>query len=89
MHCTVCCNESILMNVMRDTAPGFGHHSFFCPECRATERRVVFTRRGRENDSEPIPIHAAPPTVPASTVQDEHIDAPGLFSRVVAQIRGR
>jgi len=30
----------------------------------------------------------APPTVPASTVQDDRVADPGLFSGVVAKIRG-
>jgi len=29
----------------------------------------------------------APPTVPASTVQDERVAAPDLFSRVVAKMK--
>ena len=87
MHCTVCDNDLILMNVVRDTIPSLEHHSFICSECHITQHRVVFTRHGREDDIEPVPIHAAPPTVP-STVQEELIEAPSLFSRVVARIRG-
>jgi hypothetical protein len=43
---------------------------------------------GREDDSEPVPIHEAPPTVPASKDREEQSAAPGLFSLVVARIRG-
>jgi hypothetical protein len=42
----------------------------------------------REDDSEPVPVHEAPPTVPASKAQEEHSAAPGILSRVVAKIRG-
>jgi len=53
--------------------------------------RVVFTRHGREDDSESIPIavHAAPPTVPASKAREEYITAPGILSRALAKIRGQ
>jgi hypothetical protein len=47
------------------------------------ERRVVFTKHGREDNSAPIPMDAAP------TVQEEHIAASGLFGRLMARIRGR
>jgi hypothetical protein len=49
---------------------------------------VVFTRHGREDDGEPVPVHEAPPTVPASKAEETHSAGPGLFSRVVARIRG-
>jgi hypothetical protein len=50
--------------------------------------RVVFTKHGRE-DHPPMPMQAAPRTKRASTVQDEHIAAPGLLNRVVALLRGQ
>jgi hypothetical protein len=87
MRCTACSAELILMNVVRDAVPGFEHHSFTCLECHITERRVVFTRHGREDDSGPMPIHTAPPTVPASPAHDRHIAALGLFGRAIARIR--
>jgi hypothetical protein len=34
-------------------------------------------------------MHAVPPTVPASTVQEEQRATPGLFGRMMARIRGR
>jgi hypothetical protein len=89
MRCTACGAELILTSVVRDDAvPGAEHHTFICSECHVTERRVVLMRHGREDDSEPMPIHVAPPIVPESTVQDAHIAPPGLFGRVVARIRG-
>jgi hypothetical protein len=91
MHCMACGAEMFLMNVIQDVmeAPhSFEHHVFKCPECYITNDRVVCTRYGREDESEPLPMLAAPPTVPASTVQDEQITTPGLVSRVVARIRG-
>jgi hypothetical protein len=87
MRCTACGAELILMNVVRDAAPGFEHHSFTCLGCHITERQVVFTRHGREDDSAPMPLHTAPPTVPASPAHDENIAAVGLFSRAIARIR--
>jgi hypothetical protein len=90
MRCTACgADLMILTNVARDAVPGVEHHTFICSVCHITERRLVFTRHGREDDSEPVPMHEAPPTVPGSKAQEEHSAAPGLFSRVVARIRGR
>jgi hypothetical protein len=86
-----CGGEMILMNVVQDdtmAVPGFEHHTFLCSECQDVERRLVFMKHGREGDTEPMPVQAAPPIVPASTVQDEHVAASGLLGRVVAKIRG-
>ena len=89
MSCKACGAElMVLTNVVRDAVPGIERHTFICSACHTTERRVVFTRHGREDDSERVPIHEAPPTVPASKAQEKHSAAPGLFSRVVARIRG-
>jgi hypothetical protein len=91
MRCMACGAEMILMNVVRDDAmavPGFEHHTFACSECQDLERRLVFTKHGRESATQPMPVQAAPPFVPASRVQDEHIAASGLLSRVLAKIRG-
>jgi hypothetical protein len=91
MRCLACDAEMILMKVVKDdtmAVPGFEHHSFMCSACHDVERRLVFTRRGRESDTEPMPAHTAPPIAPASAAQDERIAAPGLFSRVVAKILG-
>jgi len=86
-----CGAEMILMNVVRDDAmavPGFEHHTFACSECQDVERRLVFTKDGRESDTQPMAVQAAPPIVPASTAQHEHVAASGLLSRVLAKIRG-
>jgi hypothetical protein len=85
MRCVACGAEMILVNVVQvqdDTtaAPGVEDHRFMCSECREVERRLVLTRHGREIDT-------APPVVPASAVQDEHIAA--LLRRVLAKIRGQ
>jgi hypothetical protein len=90
MLCMACGAEMILMNVVQDDAIpvlGFEHHTFMCSECQDVERRLVFMKHGREDDTVPMPMQAAPPIVPASTVQEEHIAASGLLSRVVAKIR--
>ena len=73
----------VLMNVVQDdtmTVPGFEHHTFTCLECQDVEQRLVFTKQDRESDTEPMPEQAAPPVVPASTVQDEPVAASGLLS---------
>jgi hypothetical protein len=93
MRCMACGAEMILMNVVPDdtmTVPGFEHHTFRCSDCHDVERRLVFTKRGREGDAEQMPVHPAPSIAPPSAVQDERIAAPGLFfRRVVAKLRGR
>ena len=92
MRCLACDAEMILMKVVKDdtvAVPGFEHHTFRCFACHDVERRLVFTKRGRENDTEPMPVHEGPPIAPPSTAQDERIAAPGLLRRVVATIRGR
>jgi hypothetical protein len=55
--------------------PGFEHHTFACSECHDVERRLVFTKHGRESATQPMPVRKAPPIVPASTVRDEHVSA--------------
>jgi hypothetical protein len=75
----------ILINVAQDdtmAVPGFEHQTFRCSECQDVERRFVFTKQGRNGDTEPMPEQAAPPAVPASTAQDEHGDL-----SVVAKMR--
>ena len=94
MRCMVCGASMVLMKVVPDDAMavhGFEHHTFMCSACRDVEQRLVFTRHGREGDAREMPVHTAPPIVPASTVQHERIaaPAPGLFRRVVAKILGR
>jgi hypothetical protein len=90
MHCMACGAEMFLMNVIQDVmeAPcNCERHVFKCSGCHVTNDRVILTRYGREDESEPLPMLAAPPTVPASTVQDEQITTPGLFGRLVARMR--
>jgi len=67
MRCMACGAEMILMDTVLDDAvvvPGFEHHTFVCSECRDIERRLVFTKRGRQGDTAPVPEQAAPPIVP-------------------------
>jgi hypothetical protein len=68
-------------------ARGVEHHTFMCSACHVTEHRVAFIKGGRETDSPPMPMQAAPRIKRASTEQDEHVVAPGLLSRVVALFR--
>jgi hypothetical protein len=92
MRCKACDAEMILMRVVRDDAMavlGFERHTFRCSECHETDRRLVFTKHGRETDAEPLPVHRAPPVVPGTAVQDGPIAASGLFTREFAKMRGR
>ena len=89
MRCTACGAELVLAQVVPDaTNRGFEHHTFVCSACHVTEHRMLFMRHGREDESEPMPIDEARPTVPASNSQEQHTAAPGLLSRVIARIRG-
>ena len=82
MRCTACGAELILTNVVPDdtvAVRGVEHHTFICSGCHVTDRRVVFTRDGREVDSLPMPMRAAPRIKRASTEQDEDVAATGLL----------
>jgi hypothetical protein len=68
---------------------GFERHTFTCSECHDDKWDLVFIRHGRESDAEPLPVHQAPPIVPATAVQEGPVVAPGLFTRVLAKMRGR
>ena len=92
MLCTACGAELILTKVVPDhtvAVRGVEHHTFICSGCHVTERRVIFIKDGREADGPPMPMQAARRIKRASTVQDEHVAAPGLLSRVVALLRGQ
>ena len=97
MRCMACGAEMILMHVVRDeTMPvsGFEHRTFMCSGCHDIERRLAFTRHDESGDEPmplPVPMHAAPPIVPAQTAHEESIPAPvpGLLRRVVAKLRRR
>jgi hypothetical protein len=89
MRCTACGSELILTSVVPDDTValrGVEHHTFVCSECRVTEHRVVFIKDGRETNSPPMPMQAAP-RKRASTERDEHVAPPGLLSRVLALVR--
>ena len=89
MRCTACGAELVLTQVVPDaTNRGFEHQTFVCSACHVTEHRMLFMRHGREDESEPMPIDEARPTVPASKAQEQHAAAPGLLSRVIARMRG-
>ena len=90
MRCTSCGADLLLTQVVPDATTGvrgFEHHTFICSACHVTEHRVLFMRHGREDDSEPMPIHEALPTVPTSKAQQQHTGASGLVSRVIARMR--
>jgi hypothetical protein len=90
-RCSACGAELILTSVVPDdtvAARGVEHHTFICSRCHVSERRVVFIKDGREADGPPIPMQAAPRIKRASTVQEEHVAAPGFVGRVIARVRG-
>ena len=91
MRCTSCGAELVLTQVVPNATwaiHGFEHHTFICSACHVTEQRMLFMMHGREDDSELMPIHEAPPTVPASKAQQQHTGALGLLRRVIARMRG-
>jgi hypothetical protein len=63
MRCMACGAEMVLMSVVQDDTmpvPGFEHHTFMCSECNDVERRLIFTKHGREGDIALVPERAAP-----------------------------
>jgi hypothetical protein len=88
MRCTACDAEMMLMKVERSEIMellGCEHHAFRCSECPVDKWHLVFIRHGRESYNAPMPAQAAPPIVPASTVQDGRT---GFIRRLAAKIRG-
>jgi hypothetical protein len=76
MRCTACGAELILTKVVPDhtvAVRGVEHHTFICSGCHVIESRVVFIKDGREANSPPMPMQAAPRIKRAPTVQDEHV----------------
>jgi len=89
MRCMACGGEMILVNVAQDDimgVSGFEHHTFTCSECQDIERRLVFTKHGREGDAEPTPMQVAQPVMPALTIQDEHV-APSVSDTEPAPVQ--
>jgi hypothetical protein len=67
---------------------GVEQHTFICSACHVTERRMVFTIYGRDDETEPRPLHAVPRVKRASTERDQNLAVPGLLDRVMALLRG-
>jgi hypothetical protein len=91
MRCSACGAELILTTVVPDDTArvrGCEHHTFICSGCQVTNRRLVVTRHGREDESVPMHMEAAPLVVPALSVHEESVATPGLLDRVVARLRG-
>jgi hypothetical protein len=90
MRCKACGSELTLTNVVPDhtvAVRDVEHHTFVCSKCHGTEHRLVYIKDGRETDSSPMPMDAAPRIKRASMMEDEPLAAPGLLSRVVARLR--
>ena len=91
LRCTACSAELILTNVIPDDTArirGCEHLTFICSGCHVMERRVVFTRHGREDDSVPVlPEALRRMSLPLSD-RAEQVAPAGLLGRVVARLRG-
>jgi hypothetical protein len=95
MLCTACGGELILTKVVPDetvAVPRVEQHTFVCSKCHLTERKVVFTKHGREDDSQPMPM---PMSMQAAHIKHlaamQEVDsaAQNLLGRVIARIRGQ
>jgi len=81
MRCMACGGDMVLMGVVADdTMPvrGFEHHTFECSECKDVERRLAFTKHGREGDIASVPEHAAP------SIADDQSDAEQIVTLMEA-----
>ena len=90
MLCTACGAELILTKVVPDhtvAIRGVEHYTFICSGCHVTESRVVFIKDGRETDSPPMPMKAAPRIKRASTEQDERVAVLALSRVLLALVR--
>ena len=91
LRCPACGAELILTGVVPDDTArlrGCEHHTFICSACYITERRVVFTRHGREDDSVPVlPEAVRRMSLPLSNQAEQFVSA-GLLGRVVSRLRG-
>ena len=91
MRCSSCKAELVLTSVMPEQTVamrGFEHHIYVCSSCHSIERKVVFTRHGREDEGVPLPIAPPVPVVRRVSAREEHVVAPGLLGRVAARLRG-
>jgi hypothetical protein len=90
MRCKACGAELILCKVTpNDMVRGLEHHTLICWACHVTEHQLLLMRHGREDDTEPVARACPPRTALGSRVQAEQIAAPGLFSRMIAKMRGQ
>ena len=90
MRCKACGAELILCKVTpNDMVRGLEHHTLICSACHVTEHQLLLMKHGREDDTEPVARACPPRTALGSRVQAEQIAAPGLFSRMIAKMRGQ
>ena len=90
MRCSACEADLILTSVAPDETVamrGFEHHTYVCSACHMTERKVVYTKHGREDESVPLPTRTAGPVVRRLSAPQEHAAAHGLLGRMVARLR--
>jgi hypothetical protein len=68
VRCSACDADLVLTSVAPDETVrmrGFEHHTYVCSACHMTERKVVYTKHGREDESVPLPTMAAGPVASA------------------------
>ncbi len=82
MRCMACGAEMILTSAVQDDTmivPGFEHRIFMCSECQDVEKRFVFTKQDRGEDSDPVPEQAVAPSIAPTVLREEHVVASDLL----------
>jgi hypothetical protein len=78
-----------LMNVTEDetmSVSGFAHHTYMCSVCSDIERRLVFNKHPKEQDTVPTPLVTAPPISPVSSTQNQGTAAQTILGRMLAKM---
>ncbi len=91
MRCMACGEEMRVVVIEPHdtiTVPGFQYHTFECPACRDTERRLVFSRNTGQPAAQAMPEEAVPPVAPTAQVEDDRT-VPSVLLRALARMRGR
>jgi hypothetical protein len=107
MRCMACGAEMRLVQVEPDATmavPGYAHHTFECPACKETERRLTFNAHAPSQSADPpqangaasastaaAPVPASdPPSVsPGPASPSERVAASSGWARAVEKVRSR
>jgi hypothetical protein len=107
MRCMACGAEMHLVQVEPDATmavPGYAHHTFECPACKETERRLTFNAHAPSQSADPLQASdassasSAAAPVPGSGVQSvspgpappsERIAASSGWARAVEKVRSK